>query len=213
MRLKRFNEYFNTDTINFNNTEYKKYLNRSGGNRSSMVAWEVPQSQIKNFDMVSKFINNNDSLLDYGCGVGDFVKYLEEDKNINLSKYKGVDINDEFIKIAEETYPNKDFQVIKGVDDIEGKFDIVCAIGVFTWYITREDFINTINHLHSICNKRLILTCLYANKYTEVEDNDKYWSSKYRKYKINLFKKLFPNLKFKFKVNPEEDTLLVIIEK
>lgn len=214
MRLKRFDEYFNTDTINFNNTEYNNYLQRSGGDRSRMVAWEAPRSQLKNFQMVSNFIGNNDSLLDYGCGVGDFIKYLN-DADKKVSDYLGVDINDEFIKIAKETYVDNNFKLIKGVDDISGNYDVVCAIGVFTWYITREDFIETIYKLRDICNKRVVLTCLYANKYTnhEIDDTDKYWKSKYRKYTKNLFKKLFPDLKFKFKINIEQDTLLVIIEK
>lgn len=211
MKLKRFNEFFNNDTIELNNREYKNYLNNNKDDRTRMVAWEAPRSQSKNFNMVSNLIKNNDSVLDYGCGVGDFINHLKE-KNITISDYLGVDINDEFIEIAKETYPENKFQLIKGIEEIKGNYDIVCAIGVFTWYINREDFIQSIRGLHKIANKKLILTCLNSYK-GEIEDTKSYWSSKYRKYTKDFFKKLFPDLKFKFQLSPEQDTLLVVISK
>ncbi len=208
-------EEFTQDTIDINNTEYLKYYNRNkdiSNSRERMVAWDAPRSQTVNFDMVSKYIRNGDSVLDYGCGIGDFIKYIGEKKKI--SKYLGVDINPQFIETAIESYPDNDFQLIKSVDDINGKFDVICAIGVFTWYITKEDFINTINKLHEKCNKSVVLTCLYDShiKLSNESESDRYWKSTYRKYNKGIFKKLFPDLKIKFGYD-DSTTMIVIIEK
>jgi cyclopropane fatty-acyl-phospholipid synthase-like methyltransferase len=207
MRYLNFFEEFTDQTLNINNDTYNDYLKRNSKSRSKMVAWEQPGSQIKNFRFTSKFINDNDSLLDYGCGVGDFIKYLKKEKNI--SDYLGVDINDNFIKKAIEYYPDNKFQLIKSVDELNGKFDTVCAIGVFTWFITKDDFIKTINKLHEICNKQVLITCLYSSFNF---DSESYWESNYRYYNKELFENLFPNLDIEYKYL-SDNTMLVKINK
>ena len=200
-------EKFTEQTLKINNDTYNDYYN-SNKKRSNMVAWDEPRSQIKNFTMVSKFINKDDSILYYGCGIGDFIKYLE--KNKNISDYLGVDINDNFINRAKKDYPNNNFQVIKNVNDIRGKWDSVCAIGVFTWFITKDDFIKTINKLYEICNKQVLITCLYDYY---VSDTPEYWESKYRAYNANLLKSLFPNFNMEFIHHNKENTMLIKINK
>jgi len=53
------------------------------------------------------YIKKGDKILDLGCGNGRLVQ-LFEDKKVD---YLGVDYNDEFIKIAQDKYPQYDFQV------------------------------------------------------------------------------------------------------
>lgn len=200
-------EEFTDETLSRNNNQYDFYF-RSKKSRSNKVAWTASGSQIKNFGLVSKFINDGDTLLDYGCGIGDFIKYL--DKNKNISDYLGVDINNNFITTAKNDYPNNNFQLIKNVNEIKGKWDSVCVIGVFTYFITKEDFINTINKLYDICNKQVLITCLYNDL---VSDNEEYWKSTYKEYSQELFTELFPNFNIEFIHHNTSNTMLVRIIK
>lgn len=216
MKIIKQYEEFTYKTISINNTEYNTFFDRyKDKDRSSVVAWLLPGSQEKNFKMVRKHINNGDSLLDYGCGIGDFIKNLE-DNNIVISDYMGVDINQNFINIAKETYPENNFKLITSVNDIQGKWDTVCAIGVFTWFITKEEFIQTIEKLYDSCNKQVLITVLngdtpYDYKDYDDYDEDDFWNEEYRYYSKKLFKTLFPNFKFKFEY--KDNTMLICITK
>lgn len=203
-------EEFTDDTINKNNSEYDNYFNRYKL-RSQMVAWDVPRSQYSNFNMVSKMIPNDHSILDYGCGLGDFIKHLNN-KGITYSDYLGVDINTNFINTAKKSYPDNEFQLITSVDSINGNYDTVCVIGVFTWFITKDDFVKTINKLYELANKQVLITLLYKRGAYYNSKHDEYWESKYRKYDEQMFETLFPNMKFVFN-SRNGNTILVKIIK
>lgn len=203
-------EEFENKTLSKNIDKYNTYLNNI--NRSNMVAWEAIDSQKINFKLVANYIKNGDSVLDYGCGIGDFIIYLEQN-NINISNYLGVDINDNYIKIAKDTYKNYNFQVINNINQINEKWDNVCAIGVFTWYITEKEFKKTIEKLYDLCNKRVLLTFLYGiTPYKKDWGSTKiYWNSEYRYYDEDLFDSLFPDLNISYEYY--DRTMLVKIEK
>ena len=216
--IKKF-ENFSNDTIEINNSEYNRYIN-SNKTDYGKVAWGTQANQIKNYKLIAKNINSGDSILDFGCGLGDLIGYLTNN-NINISNYTGVDINNNFIKLAKNKYPNYNFSLIKDVGNILGNWDIVCAIGVFTWYITKDEFIDTIKKLYSLSNKHLLITLLNANSegtpynqeyYTE-EDEEDFWSEYYREYDSELFNKLFPELSHKMKFEYVNNTILVKISK
>jgi cyclopropane fatty-acyl-phospholipid synthase-like methyltransferase len=192
-------EEFTTDTVQKNNNLYDEYFyfyKNKNKNRSEIVAWEVEGSQEKNFDLICKYINTGDTILDYGCGIGDFIKYLNKN-DIEISNYMGVDINGNFIDVAKETYPLNNFQTITNINDITEKWDSVCASGVFTWYIEKNDFIKTIRKLYNLCNKQVLITCIYNKKHINV-DSKKYWKTEFREYNEKLFTDLFPTLEFEF---------------
>jgi len=206
--IKLYEEFKNT-TLTKNNSEYNNYYSSNKDkNREDIVAWTTPGSQEKNFLLVEQNINSGESLLDYGCGIGDFLKYLE-DHNKHLSDYMGVDINNNFIELAKESYPDNKFKTITKVEDVTGKWDNVCAIGVFTWFIEKEDFIDTINKLYDVCNKQVLITCLYDIKVNYESDN--YWKYEYRYYNEDLFEELFPNYNFEYEFN--RNTMVVKIIK
>jgi len=207
LKFKEFiTESYDEKTIAKNNNEYNKYAKKaktkSGIKRAATVAWTEKNSQIKNFRYVKKYIKPGDSILDFGCGIGDFYNYIKN----KISTYKGVDINPDFIKIAKESY-DTDFELITGPEQIGGKYDLDCAIGVFTWFITKEDFIKTINHLYKICNREVVLTLLYNN----TKRND-FWESTYRYYNEDMFKELFPDLNIQHEVTEHNDLIVRIIK-
>jgi cyclopropane fatty-acyl-phospholipid synthase-like methyltransferase len=205
MRIKLF-EDFTEYTLKMNNDTYNQYSkNRK---RSEKVAWMNPGSQAENFRLVSNHIKSGESVLDYGCGVGDFLSHLKRRK-IQIGDYLGVDINPTFIELAKKKYVDNEFNLITKIDQITGTYDKVCAIGVFTWYIGKKDFIHAINKLYEMCNKEVLLTLLYGPWRF-----DDYWTSKYRYYKEDLFLELFPKLEKNFEFSVSDDrTLLVRIKK
>lgn len=68
----------------------------------------------------------NKRILDLGCGTGDLIKFL------NPSEYIGLDINQNFIKIAKKKYPDFRFIVadITKVRLPKEKFDYVIIVNV-----------------------------------------------------------------------------------
>jgi cyclopropane fatty-acyl-phospholipid synthase-like methyltransferase len=205
--LKRFFEDFTEDTLSTNNNTYDLYL-KNNKKRSSKVAWIREGSQEDNFKLVSSHIENGDSLLDYGCGIGDLLSHLNK-RRIQISDYLGVDINPNYIELANKKYEDREFKLISDIDQLSGNYDKVCAVGVFTWYIGKKDFIHAINKLYEMCNKEVLLTLLYGPWRF-----DDYWTSKYRYYKEDLFLELFPKLEKNFEFNVSDDrTLLVRIKK
>jgi cyclopropane fatty-acyl-phospholipid synthase-like methyltransferase len=200
LSYKKFEE-FDSETITSNNSKYNSFLNKIS--RDKIVAWDIPGSQERNFNMVSKYLKKDESLLDFGCGVGDFVKYLKY-KEKEPSYYLGVDINSNFINIAKSSYPDYNFKLINSVNVIDERFDNICAIGVFTWFITKKDFINTIERLYELSNKSLLVTVLW-HPIIDIYNYD--WNSNYRYYNEELIKGLFPNYNIEFSLN--EKTMLI----
>lgn len=209
---------FTQDTINKNNSEYNKYLHFNKSD-SGKVAWCDKFAQNKNFNLVANYIDNGDSLLDYGCGIGDFRGFLSE-MNIQLVDYLGIDINNNYINLARKKYPNDNFELITDSTQLS-KWDVICAIGVFTWYIKKDEFISIIKKLYSLSNKYLLITLLDAHflgtpydkkEYTQ-KDEDLFWSSQYRTYNEKLFYELFPEFGSKLSFDYFGNTILIKINK
>ena len=66
------------------------------------VNWKSKESQYTRFEIICKLLPNNlnnFSIVDAGCGFGDFYNYLNEKNNLP-KKYVGIDILDKMCKIA-----------------------------------------------------------------------------------------------------------------
>ena len=87
--------------------------------------------QVLRFKIFSEIGNlDGHSVLDIGCGFGDFYQYFK-DQSIKI-KYTGIDVCPSFIKVCRQRFPEasffvKDFQN----DSIRGKYDYIVASQVF----------------------------------------------------------------------------------
>lgn len=212
MKNIKLYEEFTDKTLDTNNKEYSLYYNgyKDDKNRSKTMMWMTEGSQEDNFKMISKYIKTDDSVLDYGCGLGDLITYLNGN-DIIVSDYLGVDINENYITDSIENHAGYNFKHITDVDDIEGNWDVVCASGVFTWYIERDEFIKTINKLYEICNNTLLITCNRG----DFEDTDKYWKKEYRFYNEDIFLNLFPDFDISFeytRYSNLKDNILMLVK-
>ena len=187
---------------------YDYHMNLGGKRRrENAVGWLQPGSQKRNFSYVLPHLENGDSILDFGCGIGDLLPHIS--KKLDKFNYVGVDINPKFIRDAKKKHSGFDFYTIEDPKQITERFDKIVGVGVFTWYISKEDFVKTIRHLYSKCKKKLIITCIHTERASHS------WESTYRGYNEEIFLDLFPgmNIEFEKKRDFMNADLVVVFNK
>tara|TARA_R110000851_G_scaffold126456_1_gene257939 strand:+ start:110 stop:862 length:753 start_codon:yes stop_codon:yes gene_type:complete len=68
----------------------------------------IDQQEIMYDYILSNFNPVTDSILDLGCGRGDFLRHIEEAYQVEVN-YKGVDMNPQLIEVAQELSPTATF--------------------------------------------------------------------------------------------------------
>jgi len=95
-----------------------------------IVGYGSKESQAIRFKVATEIGNlHGKSILDYGCGLGDFIGYLEK-RAINV-KYTGYDISEKMIKRARKLHPKHCFEVRDIIKEVPNqKFSYIFAIGL-----------------------------------------------------------------------------------
>jgi len=175
--------YSKDQLLSFYNFHLKKF-----GDRPEALRW-TPQGQLKRYrtlaDIAPTRDLNNATVLDYGCGTGDFYKFLKR-QGINV-KYTGVDINENFISLAKSKYPECDFKVMNADDDrFEGFYDYIFICGVFNLQVpgVDDDMKNALVTLFKHCNKGLVLNAL--SSHTPIRDPELHFTSPEEMVKFSL---------------------------
>lgn len=74
------------------------------------LGWDTKANQWKRFESGVALLNlRGKSIVDIGCGFGDFFKFLKE-REIKIASYRGIDINNGLLKVAKKTHPNGIFE-------------------------------------------------------------------------------------------------------
>ena len=108
------------------------YTNKIIKNKNSSlgVDWKNRKSQYLRFLYLSKVIKkNNFSLIDFGCGDGEIVKYLNKNK-IKVKSYYGYDISEEMIKVAKKKYISNNIKFFNTAK-FKKKSDYIISSGLF----------------------------------------------------------------------------------
>jgi cyclopropane fatty-acyl-phospholipid synthase-like methyltransferase len=121
------------------NVIYKHYENcfDKHGDSHLGVDWPNEDDVHKRFDVMLNIIKDNNkkvSILDFGCGCGHLLEYIQSNKNLNI-EYSGLDISDKFYELCKKKFPDNNFYKIDILkEDIEllPKFDYIILNGVFT---------------------------------------------------------------------------------
>jgi cyclopropane fatty-acyl-phospholipid synthase-like methyltransferase len=89
------------------------------------LGWGSKESQLTRFRILIEIpgFNQGDSVLDVGCGHGDFCTFFN-------SNYKGIDIRESVIKISREKYKDVQFES-KTIFEETQKFDWIFGSGLF----------------------------------------------------------------------------------
>lgn len=100
------------------------------GNSPMGVDWNSKESQYQRFEQLFKLIDPGQpfSVLDYGCGTGELVNFLDE-KNGRF-EYTGFDIVTGMIEKAKEIFAGRP-AVHFTSEPVEGHFDYVVESGIF----------------------------------------------------------------------------------
>jgi SAM-dependent methyltransferase len=146
--------------LSFYNFHLKKF-----GDRPEALRW-TPQGQIRRYHTLIEIAPdlNNSTVLDYGCGTGDFYRFMKR-RGIE-TRYTGVDINENFIEMAKKKYPECTFRVMNiDEDPLDGFYDYIFICGVFNLLVpgVKDDLRNALVNLFKHCNKGLALSALSSH--------------------------------------------------
>lgn len=109
---------------------------------------------------------NNSSVLDVGCGFGDFYRFLTG-RGVKVD-YTGIDLNPNFIEIARKAHPDANFIVADFEEDgVKGDYEWAFESGIFNLRISdNAKFIrNTLRRMYSVCNKGFAADFLSPDAY------------------------------------------------
>ena len=167
--MKRFKDYI-TEDISANarketkllvDSVYSHYIDEYDKNTVKCVGWlDGHENALIRFQKIYEAgIDENDSVLDVGCGVAHFYTYLKRDKGWN-GKYLGIDPNKKAIDLIDEDI-NAMHGTIDGLPDFM-KYDWVIANGVFNLGLKEEHSFWIIENMISHANKGIIFNMLQA---------------------------------------------------
>lgn len=191
--------------LSFYNMHLKQF-----GDRPEALRW-TPQGQLRRYQMLMDIAPaealRNATVLDYGCGTGDFYRFLLR-RGIEV-KYTGVDINENFIGLARKKYPECAFRIMDIDDDaLEGYYDYIFICGVFNLVVpgVKDALKNALSGLFKHCNKGLALNAL--SSHTPIKDPELNYTSPEDMVKFSL-EHLSPYLSLRHDRIPHDFTLYV----
>ncbi|SFR58601.1 class I SAM-dependent methyltransferase [Anaeromicropila populeti] len=104
------------------------------------LGWGCKEDQLERFQVITKYNDlSNQTILDIGCGFGDFYVYLKE-KQIPCT-YIGIDIIPQFISHCKEQFPEAEFydkNILLDFEDIP-EADYVISLGTLNYKLTEID--------------------------------------------------------------------------
>ncbi len=135
---------------------YKKY-----GVSPKSLGWLRGKQDIRFYELTKRFeLNKNFSILDIGCGFGDINRFLASN-NIEDYSYLGIDIMQEFIDVATDSFKEDSNKVFLCEDfrnvSINESFDYIIGSGIFNVNLQNEDNYDMVSEIMSkairLCNQ------------------------------------------------------------
>ena len=111
---------------------------------------KIDQTEIKTLEKTKKYLNVNDIVLDYGCGIGTIAIEISR----NVKKIHGIDISQKMIdvakrKAAERNIKNLHFTQSTIFDERykRGSFDVILAFNILHFLEDTQQVMTKINEL------------------------------------------------------------------
>lgn len=131
---------------------YNEFLDNTSINSPESVAWSSHKSQYRRFEVLYGIgVTEADTILDFGCGLGHMVDYLES-IGYPVKNYTGIDINPSYIMFAIHRKPEAFFSVGE-IYDVTQTYDYILGSGVFTVHMSLDEILNGIDYAFNIANK------------------------------------------------------------
>lgn len=163
------NEKISKSILNHYSSLFKKY-----GNSHKSLGWGNGRQSMR-FQILNQIGGfENCSVLDVGCGFGDFFGFLKSQK-INLD-YLGVDINGEFVKLAQKKYLKAEFE-LRDIqkNKFNKKFDWVIGAGLTNKSSTYPHLKNLLKEMFRICKKGVAID--FISNYVDYKEKDIFYTS------------------------------------
>ena len=141
------------EVITMYNERIKKY-----GDVPQSVGWKDEETQSIRFkDLLSGCeINENNTILDLGCGFGSLLQYLNYNElNIRHENYLGVDFSEDMVASAQRNHPNANFQCCDMFKETFNKFDLIFCSGALNIKLNK---VNLYDNLEKFITKFLPLS-------------------------------------------------------
>ncbi|MDO6541788.1 class I SAM-dependent methyltransferase [Photobacterium sanguinicancri] len=137
-------------------------------NPPKILGWRDEESQLSRFRIIAKQYDfNHKSVLDLGCGYGDFKPFI--DQYYDIAYYTGFDQQKAFIQEAKirqltaSKFFNADF-----ARDTLPKHDIVIASGSLNYHSCDSNYlVNMIDRMYQAANEVVIFNLLNAKTFPE----------------------------------------------
>lgn len=139
------------------NKTYEPFVKYANPGSVESLGWSSEDAQQIRFKVLTEIgIENSDSVLDVGCGYGDF--------SFNVGgRYLGIDLREHAIEVAKQKYNFRKFEQgdIFGVSE---DFDWVIASGIFCFKYDEweQDTLKTIKKMYELSNKGIAVNFLSA---------------------------------------------------
>ncbi len=162
LKMKQFKKFLTENTREkYYEEQHIVWLDTPYQKSPVAVGWlDGKQNQEKRFQTLLDIgVQEGDSILDLGCGLGHMVEHLEK---IGLNvRYTGIDTNKNSIQQA---YQFREATYIHGsIFDIHDKYDWGLASGVFNIEFPKLEMLETINELLSKSNKGVAFNLLSSS--------------------------------------------------
>ncbi len=128
------------------------------------VVWNSRHSQESRFAVLATVGDlTGATLLDVGCGLGDFSTFLRS-RNVQFASYTGIDLNAEMVSAARTKYPSETFEVRDPADEpfAAESFDYVFESGIFNFAVPEWESIarQTMRAMFQACRKGIAMNFL-----------------------------------------------------
>jgi SAM-dependent methyltransferase len=101
------------------------------------------------------FINENDSILEIGCGTGETISKLKGKRK------QGIDYSPKMIEVARKNYPEVNFEVMEAENITSNeKFDVIILSNVIGYF---DNILDVFNSLKAVCKPETRILITYYN--------------------------------------------------
>ena len=191
------------DLIKENQEFYDRRVVKYGSSYKSLN-WGSKKSQQERFKVLVQIGELNDKrILDFGCGVGDFLEWIN---NLGIDvDYTGIDISKKMVEKAKEKFPKGHFyQKNIFTSPLDKNFDYIFLSGIFT-YTNKTFFEKCIILLYDNCNLGIgfnLLSTWFENK-----SNKEFYANPSDV--IKFCKKLTKKIIFRHDYHPRDFTIFL----